>query len=133
MRTPIPFCVATGLFVVGIMLPVHAQTAPGGTIVTAVPRLIWFAGVFQPADGLPPAPVEVATLSIYHEETGGTALWQETQNVPIVAGGRFNVLVGSSTSDGLPLDVFTAGEPRWLGIQFHRSGEPEQPRVQLVS
>src|SRR5581483_2830450 len=112
---------------------VHAQPAAGGTVVTAVPRMMWFAGVYRPADGLPPAPVELATFSIYHEDAGGAAMWQETQNVAIGSGGRFNVLVGSSTSDGLPVELFTAGEPRWLGVRFHRTGEAEQPRVQLSS
>ncbi|HZP66298.1 MAG TPA: hypothetical protein VFB32_08305 [Rudaea sp.] len=94
---------------------------------------MWFSGEFRPADGLPPAPVQLATLSIYHDEIGGTPMWEETQNIAIGSGGRFNVLVGSSTADGLPVDLFTAGEPRWLGVRFHRAGEPEQARVQLLS
>jgi hypothetical protein len=95
--------------------------------------LVWFAGIFRPADGLPPAPAELATLSMYQEDTGGTPIWQETQSIAIGADGRFNVLVGSSTSDGLPLNLFTDGQPRWIGIQFHRNGESELPRLQLVS
>jgi len=75
----------------------------------------------------------LATLSVYHDEAGGEPIWQETQNVVIGAGGRFNVLVGSSTSDGLPVRLFSSGQPRWLGVLFIRPGEPEQPRVQLAS
>jgi hypothetical protein len=133
MRNTIQFCLVVGLFVVCVQPPVHAQSTQGGSPVTAVPRLIWFTGAFRPADGSAPAPVELATLSIYRESVDGTAIWQETQSVPLNADGRFNVLVGSSTADGLPLDLFTSGQPRWLGIQFHRTGEPELPRVQLLS
>ena len=47
----------------------------------SVPRLVKFSGIFKPADGQPPAPVEVVTLSIYAEPDGGVPLWQEIQTV----------------------------------------------------
>src|SRR5262249_40452155 len=53
--------------------------------------------------------------------------------VVMASDGRYNVLLGSTTPEGLPLELFTAGEPRWLGVRFHRTGESEQPRVQLAS
>jgi hypothetical protein len=122
-----------GVFVsLGSTSSLHAQPAPAPGPATGVPRLVWFAGTFRAADGSPPAPSEVVTLSIYHDDAGGPALWQETQSVAVADGGRFNVLLGSSTPDGLPEDLFASGEPRWLGVSFHRVGQ-EQPRVQLVS
>jgi len=112
----------------------HAQQIPGGsTALTPVPRLVWFSGTFQPADKLPIAPVETVTLAVYHDEQGGDALWQEAQNVVVGTDGRYNVMMGSTTTEGLPLDLFTAGEPRWLGVRFNRGAEVEQPRVQLAS
>jgi hypothetical protein len=114
-------------------LTAQQSAAGGGLITTAVPRLVWFSGVFRPADGSPPAPVESVTLSVYHDETGGEPIWQETQNVVIGGGGSFNVLVGSVTPDGLPVDLFASGQPRWLGLRFARIGEQEQPRVRLAS
>src|SRR4029077_11354811 len=36
-------------------------------------------------------------------------------------------------SEGLPLELFTTGEPRWLGLQANLPKEVEQPRVLLVS
>ena len=98
-----------------------------------MPRLVWFSGAFRPADGQPVAAVESVTLAVYRDEQGGDALWQETHSVVVGAGGRFNLLLGSSTTDGLPLDLFTSGEPRWLGVRFNRGAEVEQPRVQLAS
>ena len=41
------------------------------------------------------------------------------------------MLLGSSSSTGLPDDLFTQREGRWLGVQMQ--GQPEQPRVLLVS
>jgi hypothetical protein len=100
---------------------------------SSVPRLIRFGSSFKPANGLPPQPTEGAMLSIYREEQGGTPLWQETQNVTVEAEGRYNLLLGSTMTDGLPMELFTAGEPRWLGVTFNRPGEVEQPRVRLAS
>ena len=105
MRSMSRIHVAAALAWLALAPPLHAQS---GSVVTAVPRLMWFSGAFRPADGAAPAPVEIATLSIYHEETGGSAIWQETQNVVIGPNGRFNVLVGSTTDEGLPLDLFAA-------------------------
>jgi len=134
MRSALASSFAAGLACLALAPPLHAQSAQGsGTAVTAVPRLVWFSGAFRPADGSPAAPVETVTLSIYHDESGGEPMWQETQNVVIGTGGRFDVLVGSVTPDGLPVTLFASGQPRWLGVQFMRNGEHEQPRVQLAS
>ena len=134
MRSTVASSVLAGLVCLGFMPALHAQSQQGSsTAITAVPRLVWFSGTFRPADGSPSAPVESVTLSVYHDDTGGEPIWQETQNVVVAAGGRFNVLVGSSTPDGLPVDLFTSGQPRWLGVRFNRPGEHEQPRAQLTS
>jgi hypothetical protein len=109
------------------------QSQPATTALTPVPRLVWFSGSFRPADGLPLTPVESVTLSVYRDREGGDALWQETQNVAVDGDGHYRVLIGSTLSDGLPLDLFTAGEPRWIGIRFNRPGEVEQPRAHLAS
>jgi len=110
---------------------VHAQ--PARPAVTDVPRVVSVAGTFHPANGLAPAPVEIVTLSIYEEETGGAPLWRETQTVTIDAAGHYTLLLGSSEAQGLPTDLFASGSARWLGVQFERPGEHEQPRVQLAS
>ena len=58
-------------------------------------------------------------------------LWMETQNVTPDKDGRYAVMLGASTSAGLPTDLFASGEARWLGVQAQ--GQPEQPRVLLLS
>jgi trimeric autotransporter adhesin len=101
--------------------------------ITAVPRLVRVRGTLRPANGLPVGQVESATLSIYREKQGGTPLWQETQNVNLDANGQYTAMLGMTQQDGVPVELFSSGEPRWLGVQFNRPGEVEQPRVQLVS
>jgi hypothetical protein len=134
MRSAVTSHVVVAFMSFGLASVVGAQTVPApGTVVTAVPRLVWFSGAFQPADGSPTAPVESVTLLVYHDERGGQPIWEETQHVVVGADGRFNVLVGSSTPEGLPAGLFTNGEPRWLGVRFSRPGEHEQPRLQLAS
>ncbi|MGB7554388.1 MAG: tail fiber domain-containing protein [Candidatus Korobacteraceae bacterium] len=55
----------------------------------------------------------------------------ETQNLTPDANSNYSVLLGSTTAAGLPSDLFSQQEERWLGVQIQ--GQPEQPRVLLVS
>jgi hypothetical protein len=101
--------------------------------VTSVPRLVRINDTFHPANGLPAARVESVTLSIYKDQEGGSPLWQETQNVTLDSENRYAALMGSTLNDGVPVDLFSSGEPRWLGVRFNRPGESEQPRTQMAS
>jgi hypothetical protein len=47
------------------------------------------------------------------------------------ADGRYSVLLGANSKNGIPAELFTSNEARWLGVQVEQ--EPEQPRVLLVS
>jgi hypothetical protein len=98
----------------------------------SVPRVVRLDGQLVPANGLPPAAVETVTLSIYASQTDATPLWSETQDVRVDAQGRYAVLLGASTAEGIPASVLS-GEARWLGIRFARPGEGEQPRVPMTS
>jgi trimeric autotransporter adhesin len=98
-----------------------------------VPRLVKFAGAFKDEQGKARTGVAGVTFAVYKEPEGGAALWLETQNVQLDEQGRYTVLLGSTKSEGLPLELFTTGEPRWLGAQVQLPGEVEQPRVLLVS
>src|ERR1043165_6377198 len=99
--------------------------APSPTL----PRLLRFsASINSPA---PRSGVVGIVFSLYAEQQGGTALWTELENVTLDASGQYTVLLGSQHSDGVPAELFTTNEARWLGIQVE--AEPEQPRVLLVS
>src|SRR3954470_18090179 len=112
-------------------VPVLAQSAQSSS--TSVPRLINVTGVFRPADGQAPAAVESVTLSIYADQEGGTALWQETQSVTLDDRGRYSLLLGATTPGGIPSELFGSTEAHWLATRFERSGEVEGPRVRLTS
>ncbi len=97
----------------------------------AVPRLVRFSGVLKDAAGRSSRGVEDVTFSLYATESGGEALWFETQTVEVDSLGRYVVLLGAMHPDGLPMDLFTSGEARWLGVSVGKL--PEQARVLLVS
>ena len=109
------------------------QTPPELVPTLPVPRLVKFAGVFKEEQGKARTGVVGVTLAIYKDQEGGAALWVETQNVELDEQGRYTVLLGSTKSEGLPLELFTTGEPRWLGVQVNLPKEMEQSRVLLVS
>ena len=101
--------------------------------VTTVPNLIRYSGTLKDAQGtsaISPATVGVI-FAIYKQQDGGAAVWQETQNVALDANGNYSVLLGSTTATGLPGDLFSQQEQRWLGVQVQ--GQAEQARVLLVS
>ena len=117
-----------------LSLSIVAQQNVGGSPMNsdpAVPRLIRFSGTVLDAGGQPPTGVVGATFSLYVQQRGGAPLWMETQNIQPDQGGHYSVLLGSATRLGLPSNLFTNGEAKWLGIQVQ--GQDEQPRVLMVS
>jgi hypothetical protein len=106
-------CLVTFLWVAAVT-GLHAQqTPPPSTVLTPVPRVLWFSGAFRPADHLPVAPVETVTVAVYRDRDGGDALWRETQTVTMEADGRYSLLMGSTVTDGLPLECFTTRPGCW--------------------
>ena len=104
------------------------QTATSTTAV--VPRLVNFSGRAMD-DGKVITGATGATFAIYSEESGGSPLWLETQNIQADAKGNYMVQLGATKPEGLPLDLFTSGEARWLGVTIN--GGQEQPRLLLLS
>jgi hypothetical protein len=98
---------------------------------TVVPMLVQFSGVVTDGNGKPLTGMVGVTFSLYREQQGGAPLWIETQNVRPSATGQYWVMLGASTSQGLPANLFASGEARWLGVQVQ--GQAEQPRVMLLS
>ena len=109
-----------------------AQQTQGTAAVTAVPRLVRFAGSFHPPVNQPAGPLG-ATFAIYNQQEGGTPLWTEDQNVELDANGSYTALLGSAHNEGVPVELFTAGEARWLQVRFYVPAEVDLPRVLLVS
>jgi trimeric autotransporter adhesin len=99
--------------------------------VSLVPQLVNYAGVLTDSNGKPLTRVTGVTFLLYRDQQSGAPLWMETQNVQPDKSGHYSVMLGSTTSQGLPQDVFAKAEARWLGVQ--PDGQPEQPRVLLLS
>src|SRR5258708_7910379 len=83
----------------------------------AVPRLIKFSGALTDELGKPRTGVVGLSLGVYATQEGGNPLWIEVQNAELDAQGRYTVLLGATKSEGVPVELFTASEPRWLGVQ----------------
>src|SRR5271166_6320335 len=99
---------------------------------TAVPNLIRYSGTLKDAQGAVPSEKTLGvTFAIYKQQDGGAPVWQETQNVTPEASGQYSVVLGSTTATGLPGDLFSQQEQRWLGVQVQ--GQTEQARVLLVA
>jgi len=96
-----------------------------------VPQLVNFSGVLSDTNGKPLTSVGGVTFSLYKDQQGGAPLWVETQNVQLDKSGHYSVMLGSTSSAGLPAEIFVAGEARWLGVQLQ--GQAEEPRVMLLS
>lgn len=112
-------------------LPVLSQEASVEQSTAVVPRLINFSGKLTDGQGRPIAGVAGVTFAIYKEQSQGAPLWMETQNVTADAKGNYTAQLGASKSDGLPQDLFSSGEARWLGVRVN--GGEERPRVLLLS
>jgi hypothetical protein len=108
------------------------QSEPAASAANAaVPTLVRFSGTLADVKDKGPASVIGVTFCLYKDSQGGAPLWMETQNVQPDKNGRYTVMLGSTTSQGLPPDLFVSGEARWLGVQVQ--GQAEQPRTMLMS
>lgn len=132
--------IKVGLSLIAVLcslsLAAIAQDGSGGTSnlsssTNAVPRIVNYSGVLNDANGQPLTTLSNVTFALYQNQEGGTALWTETQNVQPSNTGHYSVTLGSTTTAGLPEDVFVSSEARWLGVQI--AGQAEQARVLLVA
>jgi hypothetical protein len=101
--------------------------ALAGTIV-AVPGTISFQGLLTDSASQPISGLHDLQFSIYDQDTGGTALWTETQSVSVTAG-HFSVELGSA----IPIpDSALAGDEAWLEIMVD-TDSPITPRTRLTA
>jgi trimeric autotransporter adhesin len=110
-------------------LATSSSSSPPST--ATVPRLIRIHGTVRDESGKPVSASTAITFSLYKDETDSAAVWQETQNVQLDSGGHYSVLLGATNEGGLPLEIFSAGEARWLGVR--PEGQVEQPRIVFLS
>ncbi len=119
-------CIAASMFCSFL----NAQQ-PSASASAVVPRLVNFSGKAIDALGRIITGIAGITFAIYQEEAEGVPLWMETQNVNADGKGSYTAQLGAASTEGLPLDLFTSGGARWLGVRVN--GGEEQPRVLLIS
>jgi hypothetical protein len=128
-RNVLIFCLA------GASTAASAQSAvpPASASQSAsvIPQLVRFAGTLSDLNGKPLTGVQGVTFALYKDQQGGAPLGLETQYVRADGTGHYSVMLGSTTADGLPTDVFSFGDARCLGVQ--PADQPEQARVMLLS
>jgi subtilisin-like proprotein convertase family protein len=92
----------------------------------AVPGTINYQGVLTDGVGVPQEGTADVTFRLFDVNSGGSALWSETQNVSFI-GGTYSVQLGAAaTLAGLDFAV-----PYWLEIEV--GGELLSPRQALTS
>jgi hypothetical protein len=124
-------CVVIGFLSLISLTVAQTSTQTSTQTPSALPRLVRFGGTAKDLNGSPMTGVVGITFAFYSEKTGGSPLWLETQNATADSTGHYTVLLGSTKPEGLPAELFTSEQARWVGVQV--SGQPEQPRVLLVS
>ncbi len=119
------------LFAYGVTAFAQDQVAQQPTT-SSVPNLIRYGGVLKDANGALLASQTVGvTFALYNQQDGGVALWTEVQNVNADASGQYSVMLGSTKPEGVPAELFSDQEQRFLGVQVQ--GQTEQARILLVS
>jgi len=98
---------------------------------SVVPTLVNFSGTLFAVNGKALTGTAGVTFYLYKDQQGGSPLWIETQNVQLDKSGHYTVMLGSTTSQGLPTSLFASGEARWLGVQAE--GQEEQARIMLLA
>ena len=127
------FRVLSLIGIVSLATVTHAAAQPPETSTHAsFPRVIRIAGTLPMPVGAPSS-TETVTFAIYADETGGTPIWQETQTVIVDRTGAYNALLGATVPDGLPLEIFTTNDARWLSIHLEGANALDQPRVLIAS
>jgi trimeric autotransporter adhesin len=121
-------CVFFATLILPLQVGAQRQVAPSPAM---VPRLVNFSGRALSAQGKPISGVAGVAFAIYKDQSGGSPLWIETQSVQADAKGNYVAQLGASRPSGLPLDLFSSGEARWLGVRIN--GGEEQARVLLLS
>ena len=108
-----------------------AATTAVAAVPTPVPAIVPYSGTVDLSSNKLSASETAVTFLIFKDETGGEPLFTETQTVIFDSAGHYKVQLGAVSPNGLPSELFSSGEARWLEVQV--TGENPQPRVLLAS
>jgi hypothetical protein len=94
-----------------LMLIVTTGLTAGAALAATPPKTIEYHAYATNSDGSALDGAYKVRVSLFPAETGGAAVWDETQNPVTIAGGAFSILLGSVTP--LPSSLFD-GTPLWI-------------------
>lgn len=110
-----------------LVMAIVAVMATAVPAIAQVPPLIRYQGTVIDANNVPIEGTYTLTFRLYNAQTGGAAVWTETQSGVPVSRGVFNVLLGQTASLTLPFD-----KDYWLSTQVGTDAEMS-PRQRLTS
>lgn len=122
-------CICTVFLILGALA--WAQVSSPLVSTATVPRLIQIKGAVRDEAGQPLSGRIGIEFTLYEDENGQNIVWQENQNVQVDSAGCYSVLLGATNAAGLPVEIFSAGQARWLGVRA--DGQAEQQRTLLLS
>lgn len=93
--------------------PASPGIATGSTAQALSSNVIAFSDIVT---GQPDGPV-TTTFALYPDRQSTTPAWTETQVVQVVQG-KYSVLLGAATANGIPPEAFAADQAHWLGVQI---------------
>lgn len=108
-----------------VVLAAISSFAQSGTLSTVViPKVINFSGTA-------PVGTSSATFAIYDSQDAAAPLWLETQTITTDSNGHYTTVLGSTSAEGLPAEIFATTAARWIGVKV--GDAPESARMLLVS
>ena len=127
-----PFLLCQAQQPVANTLPEISNRVPAAaTMPTAVPALVPFSAAAVDSKGKQLAGEASVTFMIYKDQLGGEPVFTESQMVAFDETGHYKVQLGAANPHGLPTDLFSSGEARWLEVQI--AGQPTESRILLAS
>jgi hypothetical protein len=121
-------CLVVALFSSMLAASAAAQSATVGV----PPTLIPVSGELRDPLGEPRTGAVVLVLSMYDGKDDPSPRWAERHAVTLNDAGKYDLQFGSTQEQGIPSELFSGPSVvRWVGVAVE--GEPEQPRMMLVS
>lgn len=97
-------------------------------VLAQIPRVMSFQGILTNTDGSPLTDGSYSVgFTLYTQESGGAALWSESQNIAVTKS-LFNVTLGVNVPLNLPFD-----KQYWLGVKMISTGIEMSQRIRLTT
>jgi hypothetical protein len=129
----IGFIMQVVVFVLNVSLLAAQEADQTQAALSSVPRFMTVNGVLTDHARRPLNGVVGVTFALYKDQAGGAPLWLETQNIQVDSVGGYTAVLGVTSAEGLPPDLFVSGQARWLGVRPQVFLAQEQPRALIVS